>query len=91
GLTSLQYRETKSADTQEIRADISAPQSLQLEKRGDHFSMLLRVAGGKLEPAGGSVRVPITGEYYIGIGVCSHDNDVIEKAVFSNVNVRPLN
>jgi TolB protein len=91
GLTSLQYREEKGAATHEIQANISAPQTLQLEKHGEYFSMLLGVRGGKVEVAGGSIRVPIHGDYYIGIGVCSHEKDVVEQAVFSNVNIRALN
>jgi TolB protein len=90
GLTSLQYRDQKGAATHEIQANISAPQTLQLEKHGEYFSMLLGVGGKKVQVAGGSIRVPITGEYYIGIGVCSHEKDLIEKAVFSKVNIRTL-
>jgi TolB protein len=90
GLTSLQYRDENGGTTHEIQANISAPQMLELQKHGDYFSMLLGVGGGKLEVAGGSIRVPIHGEYYIGIGVCSHDKDVLEQAVFSKVNIRPL-
>jgi TolB protein len=90
GLTSLQYRDEKGAATHEIQANISAPQTLLLEKHGDYFSMFLGTHGGKAEVAGGSIRVPIHGEYYIGIGVCSHDKDVVEQAVFSNVTVKPI-
>jgi hypothetical protein len=90
GLTSLQYREEKGAATHEIQAHISAPLRLQLEKRGDYFSMLLGPPGGKVEVAGGSIRVPIQAEYYIGIGICSHEEDLVERAVFSNVNIRAL-
>jgi TolB protein len=90
GLTSLQYREEKGDATHEIQANISAPLTLQLEKRGDYFSMLLGVPGGKPQVAGGSIRVPIKGEYYVGIGICSHDKDAVEQAVFSNVNVRAV-
>jgi TolB protein len=88
GLTSLQYRDEKDAATHEIQSNFSGPQTLQLEKHGDYFSMLLAPRGGKVEVAGGSIRVSIHGEYYIGIGVCSHEKDVIEKAVFANVNFR---
>ena len=87
GLTSLQYREEKAGDTHEIQANISAPHTLELQKRGDYFAMLLGERGGKSQVAGGSIRVSIRGDYYIGIGICSHDKDVVEKAVFSNVEV----
>jgi TolB protein len=89
GLTSLQYRTELAANTQEVQAKISAPHTLQLERHGDQFFMLLGDGSGKLEPAGGPIRVPIQGEYYIGIGVCSHDANVSETAVFSNVSLRP--
>ena len=90
GLTSLQYRDATESTTHEIQANISGPQTIQLEKHGEYFSMLLGVNGGKPQVAGGSIRVPIHGDYYIGIGVCSHEKDLIEKAVFSNVRTEPL-
>ncbi|MGB9435417.1 MAG: hypothetical protein WBQ89_24425 [Candidatus Acidiferrum sp.] len=91
GLTSLQYRDEKGAATHEIQANISAPHTLQLEKHGEYFSMLLGAHGEKAEVAGGSIRLSIRGEYYIGIGVCSHEKDIVEQAVFSNVSIQPLN
>lgn len=90
GLTSLQYRDEKGATTHEIQANTSAPLRLQLEKHGDYFSMLLGLRDEKPGVAGGSIRVPIRGEYYIGIGVCSHEKDLVEQAVFSKVNIQPL-
>jgi len=88
GLTSLQYRDAKGATTQEVQSNISGPETIRLEKHGEYFSMLLAPKDGKMQVAGGSVRVPIQGEYYIGIGVCSHQKDVVETAVFSYVNVQ---
>ena len=86
GLTSLQYRNEKGATTHQIEANLSAPGRLQLEKHGDYVYMLLgRKAGDPVEVAGGSIRVPIHGTYYVGIGVCSHEKDLVEKAVFTNV------
>jgi len=41
GLTSLQYREEKTAATHEIQANISAPARLRIEKRGAYFSLWL--------------------------------------------------
>ncbi len=87
GLISLQYRETKSATTHEIQAHTSAPKKLRLEKRGQYVYMELAGDGEALQMAGGSTRVPMEGSFYVGIGVCSHDKDVVEKAVFSHVEV----
>src|SRR5208337_3710590 len=85
GLTSLQYRDEKGAATHEIQANLSAPRRLQLEKRGDYVYMLLGKGDDPVQVAGGSIRIPIHGTYYLGIGVCSHEKDLVEKAVFTNV------
>src|SRR6202789_1682351 len=90
GMTSLQYREAKSAITHEIQSSMSAPTRLRIEKRGEYVYMFLAGPGEDLHMAGGSTRVPLEGSFYLGIGVCSHDKDVIEKAVFSNVEVSEL-
>jgi TolB protein len=87
GLTSLQYRDTKGADTHEIQSNLSAPARLRIEKRGQYVYMYLGGTGEQLRMAGGSTRVPLEGTYYVGIGVCSHDKNVIEKAIFSNVEL----
>ena len=41
----------------------------------------------ELKPAGGWIRIPLHGDFYVGLGVCSHDKDVTEQAVFSNVDL----
>jgi TolB protein len=88
GMTALQYREEKGALTHEVIANISAPKRLRLEKRGEYFYMLLSENGGDPAISGVSIRIPITGTFYVGIGLCSHDKDVVEKAVFSNVDLK---
>ena len=90
GLTSLQYRDAKGAVTHEIQSNLSAPHRLRIEKRGDYIYMFLASAAGEpLKTSGASIKIPIEGPFYIGIGVCSHDKNVIEKAVFSNVELTP--
>ncbi len=88
GLTSLQYREEKGAATHEVQANISAPARVRIEKRGAYFSMWLAGASGEFRPAGGSTRIALKEPFYVGIGVCSHDKDVVERAVFSNVDLK---
>ena len=87
GLTSLQYRDEKGALTHEIQSNISAPSRLRIEKRGQYVYMWLASSGKELQMAGGSTRVPLEGSFYIGIGVCSHDKNVVEKATFSDVEL----
>ena len=86
GLTSLQFRDEKGALTREIQSNLSAPKRLRIAKRGDYVYMAL-ASDGELQPAGGWLRIPLQGTFYVGLGVCSHDKDVVEQAVFSNVAI----
>jgi len=90
GLTSLQYREEKGAATHEIQANVSAPKRLRIEKRGAYFSLWLADEKGEFHPASGSTRIALKEPFYVGIGVCSHDKDVVERAVFSNVELKAV-
>ena len=87
GLTSLQYRETKGARTYEIQANSTRPARLRLEKRGKYVSLSIAEDGGEMQPAGGSFRLELTEPFYVGLGVCSHNNEVAEKAIFKNVEI----
>ena len=87
GLTSLQFRDEKGAVTREIQSNISAPKRLRIAKRGDYVYMSLVSAGSELSPAGGWLRIPLEGPFYVGLGVCSHDKEVVEKALFSHVEL----
>ena len=90
GLTSLQSRDSKGAATHEIESNVSAPKRLRITKLGNYFYMSIAAEGEELHPAGGAMRVTLDGPFYVGIGVCAHDKDAIERAVFSNVEVTPL-
>jgi Tol biopolymer transport system component len=85
GLTSLQSRDAKGADTHEIQSNISAPKKLRLQKYGDEFTLWIAGADGKFFFSGAAMRVPLTGPFYVGLGVCAHNKDVVETAEFSNV------
>ncbi|MFO0888795.1 MAG: hypothetical protein U0790_06565 [Isosphaeraceae bacterium] len=87
GLTSLQFRETKGAMTHEVQANVSGPRRLQLEKRGNYTLMFLGVEGREPAYSGASIRIEFREPFYVGLGVCSHRDDVIEKAEFSRVEL----
>lgn len=94
GLTSLQFRDAPNADTHEIEAAVSAPQHIRILKRGNYAYLFVSDPGAKsdarLTPSGAAQRIALTGDFYIGLGVCSHDKDVSETAVFSNVELKQL-
>ena len=87
GLTSLQYREAKGARTYEIQANVSKPQRLRIEKRGQYVSMSIGNSAEDLHPAGGSFRFALNEPFYVGLGVCAHDDNALEKATFSKVQL----
>jgi len=87
GLTSMQYREIKGAQTREIQSGINAPSKVMIEKESDYVFMSVAENNKSLHPAGGSFRIKFEEPFYIGLGVCAHDNSVSETAVFSNVKI----
>lgn len=88
GLTSLQYREEKGAITKEVQATVSAPKQIRLVKKGAIFTMWLAGEDGKFVLAGTSPAIALKEPFYVGIGVCSHEKDVVERVVFEKVEVR---
>jgi TolB protein len=90
GLTSIQYREVSGEITREIQSNISAPKRVRIEKEGDYVSMSIDFGDGELKSSGGTFKLPFTEPFYIGLGVCSHNNDTIETAIFSNVMIEAI-
>ena len=90
GLTSLQYRDTPDADTHEVESNLSAPQRVRIEKRGDYFYVFVSNSDGRLVPSGAAMRLKSAGDFYVGLGVCAHNKNVTETAKFSNVKLETL-
>ena len=90
GLTSLQFRDATGADTHEIETAARGPHRVRIEKRGQYAYVFVPDASGRMVPSGAAIHVDLAGSFYVGLGVCSHDPDVTETAVFTNVSVEPL-
>lgn len=89
GLMGLQYRTEPGATTQDIELNLERlPQLLRLVKRGDTFTMYLSYGGEPLHSVGATTKLHLKEPFYAGIGVCSHNSDVVETAKFSNVTVQ---
>jgi hypothetical protein len=58
---------------------------LRIERRGNQFTAFAGEAGGALVP-GSPVAVVMRDPVYVGIGVCAHNANAVEEAIFSNVN-----
>jgi len=86
GLTSMQYRKEAGADTEESRLAISAPDQVQLERRGDTYIM----SAAKFGDPYVSERitdVSLGDDLLVGLFVCSHDPAISEKARFTNIRM----
>lgn len=86
GRTSLQFRRTSGAITEEKIFSIKDANNLQLERKGDTYIASMARFGDPFvsEQISG---VDLGDEVYVGLFVCSHNKDVVEQAVFSNVRI----
>jgi Tol biopolymer transport system component len=87
GLTSLQFRETDGGTTHEIQANVDGPKRVSIERIGETVSVSVSDPSGALHPSGASHKLLLSGPFYVGLGVCSHEADTVESAVFSNVSL----
>jgi WD40 repeat protein len=90
GMTALQSRESAGDTTYEIQSDVSAPARMRLEKHGDYVYMSVASAGQDLQPAGAMYHISFQEPFYVGLGVCAHNNATIERAVFSDVELKSI-
>ena len=103
GLVALQYRDEKGGATREIKSSLSprdanalpvegvlAHLHLRLIRRGNYAYMAVEEKGDGLHYDGESIRIPLEGDFYAGIGICAHDPNAIEQASFSNVELNSL-
>ncbi|HWC72607.1 MAG TPA: hypothetical protein VG454_01625 [Gemmatimonadales bacterium] len=89
GLMSLQFRRSTGGITEEEKSADSLPDAdaiIQLERRDGEYIMSVARFGDSL------VTTRLTGvslpdSVYVGLFVCSHDENVTERAVFSNVRI----
>ncbi len=86
GLTSLQFRRTAHANTEEIRSPVIRPVRIRIERRGSQFTIYAGNPGKELE-AIGPATVVLQDPVYVGLAVCSHDANILETAIFSNVKL----
>jgi TolB protein len=89
GLTSLQFRRTKAGITEERPVNLKAPDVLQLERKGSVYTLSAAKSG---EPSSTSeiADVNLGDEVFVGLVLCSHDAEVMERAIFRDVRITAL-
>ncbi len=88
GLTALQFRTVPGAETSEVRSPVNAPTSVRLIRHGAQLTMSVTKNGTATRS--GPVTIEFKGPLYVGLGVCSHDANVLETAVFSKLLLQEL-
>ncbi|MGN6532632.1 MAG: TolB family protein [Ginsengibacter sp.] len=86
GLTSLQWRPITGAQTEEHRMKVTHANILQLERKGNIYIMRAAIYGKPFQTD--TLRgVDLGNEVYVGLFVGSHNSNVLETGVFSNVSI----
>ena len=87
GLTSLQYREAKGAETLEKSSEKTGPRSVSFRREGG--KIIVRDGFGEI-PAEDDIVLDIEfpEECYVGMFLCSHEEDVVETAYVSNLKFK---
>jgi WD40 repeat protein len=86
GLTSLQFRRTKGAITEQKESTVKGADILQLERKGNTYTFSAAKFG---EPFTITEVADVTlgDEVFVGLALCSHNPAVTERAVFSDVRI----
>ncbi len=86
GLTSLQFRRAIDTMTEEIKTDIKAPDVVRFERKGNTYILSAAKYGDPLQELA-RLELKIGDEVYAGLFISSHEENISEQAVFSNVRI----
>jgi hypothetical protein len=88
GLMSLQFRRAPGAITEEEKSADSLPGAdavIRLERRDGAYFMAVARYGDTLVTQRLTAPVSLPDTVYVGLFVCSHNDSVVERAIFSEV------
>lgn len=86
GLTSIQFRKTTGAQTEEIRSTLTHANIIQLERKGNTYTMRAAKYGEPFVTTQAAT-VELGDEVYVGLFVGSHNADVVETGIFRDVRI----
>ncbi len=86
GLTSLQYRKATHTDVAETRSSLKGPDVVQLERKGTTYIMSVAHYGEPFVTENIS-DLSLGDDVYVGLFICAHNKDVVEKVSFDNVRI----
>jgi TolB protein len=86
GLTAFQYRKAPGANMQEIKLTIKAPDVLQLEKKGNTYTMSV-ARFGEVYQTEKLDSIDLGTDLLAGLYVCAHTTLFSEEAEFTNTRI----
>jgi Tol biopolymer transport system component len=84
-LTSLQFRPADGDTTGQVIMSSIHPTEIEFERSGNKFTFSAAVFGENYKTV--TKEMTLNDEVYAGLYICSHLEDVVEQAVFSNVRI----
>ncbi len=85
GLTSLQFRRTKGAITEQVRSTVTGPDFIQFERKGGDYIFSAARFGELLATC--RTNLGLGDEVFAGLFLCSHNSNVVEKAIIRDVRI----
>ena len=85
GLTSLQFRKSTGAVTEEIKSKLDHADIIQLERKGNIYTMRVAKYGEPFVIE--QQELDLGDDVYVGLFVASHNADVAETGVFRDVQI----
>ncbi|MEZ4869421.1 MAG: hypothetical protein R3C14_49315 [Caldilineaceae bacterium] len=86
GLVSLQFRRTQGGRTEQVISALTGAEVIQLERRGQTYIMSAARFGQPFVTTQ-IADLDLGAEVYVGLSVCSHNDEVVERAIFHNVRI----
>jgi TolB protein len=86
GLTAFQYRTSAGTNMEEIKLTIKGPDVLQLEKKGNTYTMSV-AHFGEVYQVQQLDSIDLGNDVEAGLFICAHTNQFSEEAVFSNTRI----
>jgi regulation of enolase protein 1 (concanavalin A-like superfamily) len=88
GHINLQFRAVAGGKTDDTLSPVHGSTRLRIERKGNQFTVFAGEPGQALTPAP-PITIVMQDPVYVGIGVCAHNANTVEEAIFANVTIEP--
>ena len=82
-----QFRRSNGAKTEEVKSNVKAPDVIRLSRAGTKIVMAAARSGAQFQTSEG-IDLDLGNEVYVGLFICSHNADVVEKGFFPRCESR---